>query len=71
MSFESLGLLPELTRALADRGYTEPTPVQSRVIPEILAGRDLLLIRGNCFRIYGGEDRQYDWEQHCLPLCKR
>jgi ATP-dependent RNA helicase RhlE len=42
MSFESLGLLPELTRALADRGYTEPTPVQSRVIPEILAGRDIL-----------------------------
>lgn len=42
MSFEALGLLPELTRALADRGYTEPTPVQSRVIPEILAGRDIL-----------------------------
>ena len=42
MSFEALGLVPELTRALADRGYTEPTPVQSRVIPEILAGRDIL-----------------------------
>jgi ATP-dependent RNA helicase RhlE len=42
MSFEALGLLPELSRALADRGYTEPTPVQSRVIPEILAGRDIL-----------------------------
>src|SRR5262245_57863449 len=42
MSFDSLGLLPELTRALAERGYTEPTPVQARVIPEILAGRDIL-----------------------------
>jgi ATP-dependent RNA helicase RhlE len=42
MSFESLGLMPELTRALAERGYSEPTPVQTRVIPEILAGRDLL-----------------------------
>ena len=42
MSFESLGLMPELTRALAERGYSEPTPVQARVIPEILAGRDLL-----------------------------
>ena len=42
MSFDSLGLLPELTRALADRGYTEPTPVQARVIPEIIAGRDIL-----------------------------
>jgi len=34
--------MPELTRALADRGYAEPTPVQSRVIPEILDGRDIL-----------------------------
>jgi len=42
MPFTSLGLLPELTRALADRGYAEPTPVQARVIPEILAGRDIL-----------------------------
>jgi ATP-dependent RNA helicase RhlE len=42
MPFTQLGLMPELTRALADRGYTEPTPVQARVIPEILAGRDIL-----------------------------
>ena len=42
MPFNSLGLMPELTRALVDRGYTEPTPVQARVIPEILAGRDIL-----------------------------
>jgi ATP-dependent RNA helicase RhlE len=42
MSFESLGLMPELTRALIERGYSEPTPVQTRVIPEILAGRDIL-----------------------------
>ena len=42
MPFTALGLLPELTRALADRNYVEPTPVQARVIPEILAGRDIL-----------------------------
>ena len=42
MPFTSLGLMPELTRALADRGYVEPTPVQTRVIPEVLAGRDIL-----------------------------
>ncbi len=42
MPFASLGLMPELTRALTDRGYTQPTPVQARVIPEILAGRDIL-----------------------------
>src|SRR5690606_24507253 len=34
--------IPELTRALAERGYTEPTPIQERVIPAILAGRDIL-----------------------------
>jgi len=42
MSFESLGLLPELVRAITERGYTTPTPVQSRAIPEIMAGRDVL-----------------------------
>ncbi len=42
MPFAALGLIPELTRALADRGYTAPTPVQARVIPEILAGHDVL-----------------------------
>jgi ATP-dependent RNA helicase RhlE len=42
MPFASLGLMPELVRALADRQYSEPTPVQSGVIPEILAGRDML-----------------------------
>jgi ATP-dependent RNA helicase RhlE len=42
MSFSDLGLAPELLRALAERGYTQPTPIQSQAIPEILAGRDLL-----------------------------
>lgn len=42
MPFAALGLMPELTRALADRNYSQPTPVQARVIPEILAGRDIL-----------------------------
>ena len=41
-SFESLGLLPELLRAVAEQGYTEPTPIQSQAIPVVLAGRDLL-----------------------------
>lgn len=42
MSFASLGLQAELLRAVADQGYTEPTPVQGRAIPFILAGRDIL-----------------------------
>jgi ATP-dependent RNA helicase RhlE len=42
MSFEGLGLLPELLRAVAEQGYTEPTPIQAQAIPVVLAGRDLL-----------------------------
>ncbi len=42
MSFNGLGLSPELLRAVADQGYETPTPVQSAAIPLILEGRDLL-----------------------------
>ena len=42
MSFESLGLVPALLRALAEQGYAEPTPVQAGSIPLVLAGHDLL-----------------------------
>ncbi len=42
MSFDSLGLAPALLRALADYGYTQPTPIQSAAIPPALAGHDLL-----------------------------
>jgi ATP-dependent RNA helicase RhlE len=42
MSFDQLGLTPELLRAGAQQGYTEPTPVQRESIPHVLAGRDLL-----------------------------
>jgi ATP-dependent RNA helicase RhlE len=41
-SFESLGLRPELLRAVAEEGYTAPTPVQVQAIPVILEGRDVL-----------------------------
>jgi len=42
MSFDSLGLSAELVRAVADKGYSKPTPVQSQAIPVILEGRDIL-----------------------------
>jgi len=41
-TFESLGLKPELLRAVAEQGYTEPTPIQAQAIPVVLAGKDLL-----------------------------
>lgn len=42
MSFESLGLTPELLQALEEQGYTKPTPIQTHAIPVGLAGRDLV-----------------------------
>lgn len=42
MNFDTLGLSPALLRALADQGYTQPTPIQLAAIPPALAGRDLL-----------------------------
>jgi ATP-dependent RNA helicase RhlE len=42
MSFETLGLSAELLRAIREQGYTDPTPVQAKAIPVILAGRDIL-----------------------------
>ena len=41
-TFAGLGLSAELTRAVAERGYTHPTPVQAQAIPVILEGRDVL-----------------------------
>jgi ATP-dependent RNA helicase RhlE len=42
MTFSTLGLSNEITRALTDQGYTEPTPIQAQAIPAVLAGGDLL-----------------------------
>jgi superfamily II DNA or RNA helicase len=42
MDFSSLGLSEALLRAVAEQGYSSPTPIQSQAIPAVLAGRDLL-----------------------------
>jgi ATP-dependent RNA helicase RhlE len=42
MSFSDLGLVPELLRAVSEKGYDTPTPIQSQAIPAVLAGRDVL-----------------------------
>ncbi|MCR4297817.1 MAG: DEAD/DEAH box helicase, partial [Gallionella sp.] len=42
MSFASLGLSEEILRAVSERGYTEPTPIQAQAIPVVLSGDDLL-----------------------------
>lgn len=42
MNFDSLGLAPEIMKAINEVGYTEPTPIQAEAIPEVLKGRDVL-----------------------------
>ena len=42
MNFSELGLCQELSQAVADLGYTEPTPIQEKSIPYVLMGRDIL-----------------------------
>jgi ATP-dependent RNA helicase RhlE len=42
MSFASLGLSEDIVRAVSERGYTEPTPIQAQAIPAVLSGGDLL-----------------------------
>ena len=42
MSFSELGLIPEILQAVADAGYTEPTPIQRQAIPVVLAGHDVM-----------------------------
>lgn len=41
-TFEALPLVAPIQRALTERGYTTPTPIQAQSIPSILEGRDLL-----------------------------
>lgn len=42
MSFDELGLRTDLLKAVKSKGYTKPTPIQSRVIPGIFNDRDIL-----------------------------
>lgn len=42
MSFTQLNLSSEILRAIADQGYTEPTPIQAQAIPLILEGKDIM-----------------------------
>ncbi len=42
MSFEELGLNENILKAIADCGYTEPTPIQAKAIPAVLMARDVV-----------------------------
>ena len=42
MSFKDLGLKDALLRAVKEKGYTTPSPIQEKAIPYILSGKDVL-----------------------------
>lgn len=42
MTFDELGLSDSLLRAVKEKGYTTPSPVQAQAIPAVLAGRDVM-----------------------------
>src|SRR5512141_1425067 len=42
MPFSVLGLGPKIAKAVKEAGYIEPTPIQTKAIPAILEGRDVI-----------------------------
>ncbi len=42
MPFRALGLDARILQAIQESGYTEPTPIQSAAIPQIISGHDLI-----------------------------
>ncbi|WP_139957346.1 DEAD/DEAH box helicase [Flavicella sediminum] len=42
MSFKDLGLSDALLKAVEEKGYTTPSPIQQKAIPHILQGKDML-----------------------------
>ena len=50
VDFAGLGLAEPLLRAISEEGYTQPTPIQQKAIPLVMAGRDLLAAADGFFR---------------------
>lgn len=42
MSFKNLQLIKPIYRAIADKNYTSPTPIQEATIPVVLEGKDVI-----------------------------
>ena len=42
MSFNDLGLIEPIARAVSEKGYTTPSPIQAKSIPVVLQGKDLM-----------------------------
>jgi len=44
MSFSALNLCDELLKAVAEQGYTTPSPIQVEAIPAVLSQRDVMAV---------------------------
>lgn len=42
MYFADLGLCPNILKAVSEKGYTSPSPIQAKAIPAVLEGRDVM-----------------------------
>ena len=42
MPFSKLGLAPKVLQGVSAAGYTDPTPIQLRAVPIVMAGRDII-----------------------------
>ena len=42
MTFDSLGLDPFILKAIKEKGYSHPSPIQGKAIPQILKNNDVL-----------------------------
>ncbi len=42
MTFDDLGLSADLLRTVSEQGYSQPTPIQTKAIPLVLDGRDIM-----------------------------
>ncbi|WP_287130971.1 DEAD/DEAH box helicase [Candidatus Cyanaurora vandensis] len=62
LSFQELGLSPELIRTVSSLGFDTPTPIQELAIPQLLAGRDVI----GCARTGTGKTAAYT-----LPLIQQ
>jgi ATP-dependent RNA helicase RhlE len=62
MSFKKFNLSEPILRALLEKGYTQPTPVQEQAIPQIIAGRDVLA----CAQTGTGKTAAF-----CIPLLQK